>query len=190
MGVTRTIDYKGIPTMQAVGAFDTFSNFFKEEKFEIVIEIGTAFGGLSTFLYEQSLIYKFKFITYDKFSDRLLEKIPNPEFEFRNKNCFDELVKNEIIEILSNKKCLLLCDGGNKKEEFNIFCKYLDSNSYIMAHDYSPDEKYFLENIRGKIWNWFEIKDDDVKDSLEEYVTKSKYYNIFLNVVWLSCVKK
>jgi cephalosporin hydroxylase len=190
MGVTRTIDYKGIPTMQAVGAFDTFSNFFKEEKFEIIIEIGTAFGGLSTFLYEQSLIYKFKFITYDKFSDRLLEKIPNPEFEFRNIDCFSENGKQEIIEALLSKKTLLLCDGGNKKNEFNLFSEYIQHGSYIMAHDYSPDREYFEKEVRGKIWNWFEISDEDVSESLINYVEKSNYYDEFLEVVWLSCVKK
>lgn len=188
--VTRTIDYKGIPTMQALGAFDAFVKFFQQEKFDIVIEIGTAYGGLSKFLHDQSLIHNFEFITYDKFSNRLFENIPNPEFDFRNKNCFEESTKSEIINILKKNKCLLLCDGGNKKDEFNLFSDHIQYDSFIMAHDYSPDEDYFKSTVKGKIWNWFEIKDSDISESLGKKVIKSKYYDDFLNVVWISCVKK
>ena len=43
MSVTRTIDYKGIPTMQAKKAFQVFESFFSNEKIELVIEIGKFF---------------------------------------------------------------------------------------------------------------------------------------------------
>ena len=59
-----------------------------------------------------------------------------------------------------------------------------------MAHDYSPDREYFEKEVRGKIWNWFEISDEDVSESLINYLEKSNYYDEFLEVVWLSCVKK
>ena len=190
MSVTRTIDYKGIPTMQAKKAFQVFESFFSNEKIELVIEIGTAYGGLSKFLHDQSQIFGFKFITYDRYKDRLFDKIPNPEFEFRNIDCFSENGKQEIIEALLSKKTLLLCDGGNKKNEFNLFSEYIQHGSYIMAHDYSPDREYFEKEVRGKIWNWFEISDEDVSESLINYLEKSNYYDEFLEVVWLSCVKK
>ena len=188
--ITRTIDYKGIPTIQAVNAFQVFKEFFLNEKFDVVIEIGTAYGGLSKFLHEQSKVHKFKFITYDKHSDRLFAKIPKPKFIFRNTDCFSDKGKQEIIDVLQSKKTLLLCDGGNKKDEFNLFSEYIQEGSYIMAHDYSPDKDYFDKKVFGKIWNWFEISDEDVSKSMDNFVKKSDYYTKFLEVVWLSCVKK
>lgn len=190
MGVTRTINYKGIPTMQNPNAFEVFEEFFKKEKFDTVIEIGTAYGGLSQFLYEQSILHGFSFITYDRYKERLHDNIPAPQFDFRNIDCFSEEGKEQIIECLSTNKTLLLCDGGNKKNEFNLFAPYLQHGSYIMAHDYSPDNSYFEKTVRGKIWNWFEISDKDVAESLKNHVKKSDYYDKFLSVVWLSCTKK
>ena len=190
MSVRRVIEYKGIPTMQAPQTLKVFEEFFTNEKFDVVIEIGTAYGGLSTFLHEQSILHGFEFITYDRYKDRLLEKIPVPEFDFRNIDCFSEKGQIEIIETLLSNKTLLLCDGGNKKIEFYVFSKFIQHGSYIMAHDYSPDREYFEKKVKGKIWNWFEISDKDVAVSLNSYVEKSSYYDKFLEVVWLSCVKK
>ena len=97
----------------------------------------------------------------------------------------------EIVDILLNNKCLLLCDGGDKVKEFNIFGKYLTPGSYIMAHDYASNKNNFKEEVKDKIWNWFEIQDSDVQLVMNEYnIIKSKYYKQFSSVAWLQCIKK
>ena len=55
-----------IKVQQVYGIFDVFEKFFLKEKFDHVLEIGMSHGGLSLFLYEQSLKYNFCFQTYDK----------------------------------------------------------------------------------------------------------------------------
>ena len=166
--------------------------FFENESFEYVIEIGTSYGGLSLFLNEQSNIHNFKFITYDISDVRIKKawldnKIP---FDYRIEDCFSTNTSNFIITLLKENKCLLLCDGVNRVEEFNFFSQFITSGSYIMAHDYSTNKDYFNKNIRDTVWNWFEIEDADIMPSVDDYnLIKPEYYEKFKDVVWV-CYKK
>ncbi len=192
--------YKDIKTQQNPNTFQVFENFFTTENFDYVIEIGTSYGGLSLFLHDQSLIHKFKFISYDwsgfkkgSWDNRrnALREMFNNEipFDFRDKNVFEHA--NEIIEILKNNKCLLLCDGGDKAKEFNIFGEHLTLGSYIMAHDYAIDSDVFDNEIRNKVWNWFEIQDSDIQETMDKNnIVKSNYFEQFKLVAWIQCIKK
>ena len=180
----------GIETAQVEEIVNIFPDFFKKEKFDIVIEIGTHLGGLSCWLYEQSKIFEFQFSSYD-IEDKLdmvrsiYNKIP---FDFRMMSALENLGKEEIETILlSNEKCLLMCDGGNKIKEFNLYAPKLKPKDFIMTHDYAPDKDYFKNHINGKIWNWFETYDDALDIELNNL--EKMYSNIFTPVVW-SCFKK
>ena len=184
--------FLNIPVQQVPNALNVFQEFFENESFEYVIEIGTSYGGLSLFLNEQSNIHNFKFITYDISDVRIKKawldnKIP---FDYRIEDCFSTNTSNFIITLLKENKCLLLCDGGNKVEEFNFFSQFITSGSYIMAHDYSTNKDYFNKNIRDTVWNWFEIEDADIMPSVDDYnLIKPEYYEKFKDVVWV-CYKK
>lgn len=184
--------FLNIPVQQVPNALNVFQEFFENESFEYVIEIGTSYGGLSLFLNEQSNIHNFKFITYDISDVRIKKawldnKIP---FDYRIEDCFSTNTSNFIITLLKENKCLLLCDGGNKVEEFNFFSQFITSGSYIMAHDYSPDKDYFYKNIRDEVWSWVEIEDADIMLSVDDYnLIKPEYYEKFKDVVWV-CYKK
>jgi len=184
--------FLNIPVQQVPNALNVFQEFFENESFEYVIEIGTSYGGLSLFLNEQSNIHNFKFITYDISDVRIKKawldnKIP---FDYRIEDCFSTNTSNFIITLLKENKCLLLCDGGNKVKEFNFFSKFITSGNYIMAHDYSTDKNYFDKNIRDKVWNWLEIEDADIMSSVDDYnLIKPEYYEKFKDVVWV-CYKK
>lgn len=192
MEIQRDFKYKGIPVQQNPLAFQEFENFFNQEKFDYVIEIGTSYGGLSLFLYEQSLVHKFKFITYDISTVRVEAKWQDPvPFDFRVEDCFSDKTKADIIKILKSKKCLVLCDGGDKPKEFNLFGEFLSKGSYIMGHDYSPNRNYFDEITKRKVWKWFEIQDSDVKEVMDAYnIKKSDYFEKFRDVAWISCIKE
>ena len=45
--------------------------------------------------------------------------------------------------IVSNKKCLLMCDSGDKNKEFNVYAPKCKIRDFIMTQDYAPDEKLF-----------------------------------------------
>lgn len=190
MVISRTL-YNGIPTQQCENFHLVFEKFFNNEKFDHVIEIGTAYGGMALFLYEQSLKHNFIFETYDIINHLMVKAYKNSnkhiKFTYHKQDCF----RSNIIHILRTKKCLLLCDGGNKIKEIKHFTKHIQTNSYIMAHDYARNKEYFKDNLNNKIWNWHEISDYNIEEVLNTYnVIKSEWYEEFSNVAWLSCVKK
>jgi len=194
--------HEGIRAQQNPNAFQMFDKFFNENQFDFVIEIGTSFGGFSLYLYEQSIQHGWDFITYDysKFkngiwSDRRrdLKNIWDGElkFDFRDKDVFHQDTIDEISHIIKNNKCLVLCDGGDKPKEIQIYSQYLQSGSYIMGHDYSPSKQYHKQHHKGKVWNWLELMDSDVEDTIQEYNLQkpSEYYQGFCDVVWLCLIK-
>jgi hypothetical protein len=58
-----------------------------------------------------------------------------------------------------------------------------------MAHDYSENREIFEEKINGKIWNWFEISNDDINKSCIDNNLIIYKKEIFENVVW-TCRQK
>tara|TARA_B100000035_G_C20875091_1_gene497992 strand:+ start:123 stop:746 length:624 start_codon:yes stop_codon:yes gene_type:complete len=202
----RDFKYKGVPTQQATNVHEAFETFFDENTFDYVLEIGTSYGGLSLFLYEQSLKHNFNFITYDyldfkngKWAHRINslkqaqpETWENSKHLFKNQDIFTEESVSELSAILKNNKCLLLCDGGDKVREFNLYSEYIQPGSYIMAHDYASDKDYFSKHISGKIWNWHEIQDSDIIEKVNEHNLSKcpQYYDAFRKVVWACFTKE
>jgi len=183
-------NFNGIKVQQRKEIFDIFPPFFKEEKFEKVLEIGTFNGGFSSYLWELSQEHNFEFKTYD-IEERLQSvrthygDIP---FNFTQTDVWQGSGMEEIINQISesNKKCLVLIDGGAKNKEFNLYAPYLKVNDIIMTHDYAPSRQYFNEHIYKKIWLYLESWDDKLeweKNYLE------KIYPEFQKVVW-SCFRK
>jgi hypothetical protein len=82
-----------------------------------------------------------------------------PKTKFVKKSFRSKKVKDGIT--------LVLCDGGNKIEEFKILSKYIKKGDFIMAHDYARDEKKFLDDINLKFWNWHEIQESDISNACE-----------------------
>lgn len=175
--------------MQTPIAIDVFEEFFKYNKFDYIIEIGTAGGGWSIFLKEQSDIMNSRFITYD------IQNYPQKTSEFKDKNidfrlqsCFE--VSEDIIKIItSDNRIALFCDGGDKIKEFNYFSEYLKIGDFIFAHDYAPTYARFVNEVRGKWWDWCEITDEYISDAF----TKNKLVKFlpskFLKSAWMAAYK-
>ena len=87
---------------------------------ELIIEIGTWKGGFSVFL--RSIFPNAEIHTFD------VAKFGNPQAKAKAfkkhkikaylENCFDSKLFIDLVK--SSKKKLLLCDGGNKINEFNF----------------------------------------------------------------------
>src|SRR5690554_3807034 len=92
--------YKQHRIQQHPNIITTFPSFFEKEKFNTVIEIGTAQGGFAIFLGEQSIEHNFKFVTYDieQFSP-VSDHIKNLNIDMRVGNTFEQKTINEIIEL-------------------------------------------------------------------------------------------
>jgi predicted O-methyltransferase YrrM len=201
MQVKGHYTYKNLIISQHTSVGESFERLIKEIKPSQVLEIGTAFGGLTLLirdLLDSNGLKKTKLITYDVYEPNfLVEKVKQGvDIDVRIKNIFNyqynELInKDEISKIIqSNGVTLVLCDGGSKKNEFRILSDYLKPGDVIMAHDYAPNENYFQEYINNKIWNWLEIQDSDINDSCVKNNLVPYMEEDFRKVVWVCKIKK
>jgi hypothetical protein len=165
--------YKDLHTTQQVPNIKSFfEKLLINESFNIVIELGTSLGGLTYIIddIKQEFNLNYTIHTFDYSYKDYVEK------QLNQRGCFyynlderDEEYRKTVINLLKNNgKALLLCDGGNKIEEFNLYSQFLKNHDFIMAHDYCYDSEIFHENIENKYWNWFEISYNDIKESIDK----------------------
>ena len=179
--------YQGLRNQQNPKAFKVFSDFFSKNKdFDLIVEIGSGFGGLTKLLFDESKKINSKFITYD-INKNNCDNIKNIDsnIDIRCKDVFDVFTFNEIEQEINNtNKVLVICDGGNVSKEFNDYASIIKKGDVIMAHDYAPNKQIFETKYKGKIWDWLEISDKDISKSVSNYGLVD-IYNEFNDVAWV-----
>jgi len=193
--------YRGVTLMQHENVAIPFHLLLQQVKPKRVLEIGTSHGALTLLtrdLLDELELYETQIKSYDVFSisQEYVANMPvkGKSIEFIIKNIFndtyDSLKDNEIVDyIQSPGTTLVLCDGGSKKNEFKIISPYLKRGDIIMAHDYAPNQDYFENNIKDKIWNWWEIQDSDIESAVVENNLKPYMEKEFREVVWVCKIK-
>jgi hypothetical protein len=119
------------------------------------------------------------------------------KIDFRIKNVFNQPYSDLDIQHVEEVKSfiqqsgttIVMCDGGSKRNEFNILTPFLKSGDIIMAHDYAPNSEYFETYINGKVWNWHEIEDAHIAECSQKYELEPYLQEEFQKVVWV-CKKK
>ncbi len=183
--------YKRIEVSQVIGALQVINENFLNQ-FETIVEIGSYFGGLSLWINDHKK-ESTTFVSYD-IDANLNQAVKNGHvLDFRIADCFSDDGKKEIINFINLPgKCLLICDGGNKNEEFNVFSKYLKQDDVIMLHDFSTDEDIFKQ--LGNYWQWpygNESQYAAIEDSIEKNDLKQiDNFDDFLSTFWGVYVKK
>lgn len=175
--------YKGQKTLQVYGVENAFIelNNNLQNPVKTIIEIGTDFGGLTNLLSDLPISREARIHTFDINKERFISY--NDKIIFHNEDVFSVEAKIETL-IQNEGTTLLLCDGGNKKEEFKIFHKYLKSGDIIMAHDYASNMQDFYINYINKIWNWLEFENSFADfPNLEPFMQ-----DVFKKYVW--CIRK
>ncbi len=187
--------FDGHSSQQFHGTYEVFYDFISEVKPKRILEIGTALGGFTTFLKIccEELNLDTNIRSYDIHSKPWYEDIINRGVDIRIENIFSEDFKeinNEVIDYIKGDGItIVLCDGGCKVEEFNLISKYIKPGDFILAHDYSENREVFETKINGKIWNWFEISDLDIRQSTVENKLNIYKKDTFENVAW-TCRRK
>lgn len=178
----------GFKMTQRPEVFMIFNYLFNNEIFEKIIEIGTHKAGTSLFLAYCAFAKNMEFHTFDielkESVARNLVKELNGILHVADTFSIDGI--NTIKQLIQSPgRVLLLCDGGNKIKEFNIFSKYLKSRDVIMAHDYFPTKK----DLKKSFWKSCEITDKAVRNSCIKYNLKPFYQENFKDIVWLSRIR-
>jgi hypothetical protein len=164
-------------TPKVIEAFEGILN-----KFDRIIEIGSGRGGFTTWLYSKNK----NIVSYD--IENRLENISIPIKVFKNSDCFEKTTFDEIIDLIQKDgKVLVLCDGGNKEKEFNVFSKYLKKNDVIMLHDYTDNINNF-QSLKHK-HKWVSRYESHIENIDIHGLIKYEYEK-FKNVFWGSFKKQ
>ncbi len=168
---------------QKEGVMGAFHSFFKEEKFDRVIEIGTWTGVLSLFLAD---IHQENFYTFD-IKNFIKKDIAKRLHETSANIYMEDIFKTDKIQPLLEDKgrVLLLCDGGYKPKEIRKFAPMIKDDDIIMAHDYFAD---LGEWKKRQIWKCCEVVSKDFDQF--DYLEKNEWSGLFEDYVWGLRVKR
>jgi hypothetical protein len=182
---------------------EIFQKFLFDLKPQRILEIGTFHGGLTLLLRDildniglNNAIIK----TYDINNQEFLKPlVKDRKVKVETKNIFNDsytdfVNQKEEIEISNFIKqpgvSLVMCDGGCKKCEYNLLAKFLKEGDVIMAHDYAPDEEYFQQYMKDKVWNWLEINDLDIDKTNTQYNLVPYLQDMMQSVAWCSRISR
>ena len=189
--------FHGFLAMQRPEVEQAFKEFIEREKPTLIVEIGTAFGGLAMALHKNAL--NAKFITFDIYENSSSHELYNHDVDFRVENIFYPVQTwNEPYRLRSNIKKefnkyksprLFLCDGGSKISEYNCLAKFLRSGDILMAHDFAYNEKFSKINLDEGVWAWSEIMNCNIIDVMQQ--NSISYYDMrtWEKLAW-ACTKK
>jgi hypothetical protein len=187
-------DYKW-SAQQNHKAFETFFYFIKEVRPKRILEIGTSIGGFISFIKDTctKLNIECDILSLDINEFPWYEEIRQMGVDLRVENVFDSTystVSQYVIDFIqSDGTTIVLCDGGSKKDEFRILSNYLKVNDFILGHDYAYDNEVFINQINGKIWNWFELSEKDIEESCKINNLIDYRRDVFQSVVWVCKMK-
>jgi hypothetical protein len=187
--------FMGMTAQQTHEVYEVFYNFLNEVKPVRILEIGTALGGFTQFLkwVSEEINHPIDILSYDIYGRSWYDDMINDGIDVRIEDIFTDnyqRVKQEVIDFIQQDGVtVVLCDGGNKIGEFNVLSNFIKSGDFIMAHDYGENKEVFETKINRKLWNWFEISNDNIEESCVS--NNLDYYNkeTFENVVW-TCRQK
>lgn len=186
--------YMGHGAQQNPHAYEAFYNFLKEVKPKRILEIGTGMGGftMALKLIIDDLELDTDLRSYDINGTFMTNTLLENKIDVRLENIFDgDNVDSEVIEyIQSEGTTVVLCDGGNKIFEFGVLSPLIKSGDFIFAHDYSKNEEYFQSHVNFKLWNWLEIQDSDIEDSVVKHNLEPFMAEEFQKGVWVCKIKK
>lgn len=187
--------FMGHTAQQSHNAYQIFYDFIKEIKPNRILEIGTALGGFTEFLkiIIDELDLDTKILSYDIYERPWYYQMIEKGIDVRVENIFNEDWTGIIPEveeyIKENGITIVLCDGGWKIGEFRVLSKIIKPGDFILAHDYSYNKEIYESEIKNKIWNWCEITENDIKDSVIENNLKPYKEDIFAKAVWTCKIK-
>jgi hypothetical protein len=176
-------------------AFETFFYFLKEVRPTRILEVGTSKGGFTYFLNESCKVLNLDchILSLDINEYPWYPKMIESGIDLRIENVFDENyteVKDYIKDFISSEgTTVVLCDGGNKQKEIEVLSNYLKDGDFILGHDYAYDKETFTEKINGKIWNWLELTESDIKDTCLKNNLVDYRRELFESVVWVCKMK-
>lgn len=139
--------------------------------FANIVEIGSSYNGLSVFLALYCNLspktphtgrnpYRTQFYTFDievrNFDGVCFLRQMGANFVIGD-TLKDQNVIDTIRQIISSPgRTLLICDGGDKIKEFELYAPFLKQGDFVLVHDYSVDAAEAAIKKAAGIWAFHE----------------------------------
>ena len=139
--------YCGYPATQAPIDYVIWTRILDEHPVELIVELGTAWGGFALYLSHLATAHGIGFVTFDRVDHRTA----GPDRTFGNREaaaadlgdafvCADVLANPEVvIGAIRGRRVVLLCDNGDKPREVALFAPELRPGSVLVAHDWGTE---------------------------------------------------
>jgi hypothetical protein len=148
----------------------------------------------------KTLGYSYEFRSYDIYEHPWYHRLPEEGIDLRIENLFDQPYKGfnwderdrvqELINFIQSPgTTLVMCDGGHKIAEFELFSDIIKPGDFIMAHDFSWTWEIFQNEIKEKIWDWCEISGENVAEAIARNRLDPYMKDEFQAVAW-GCMRK
>lgn len=170
-GLRAGISFWGLRMGQNENALPAFDRLFKvleemEDRPARIVELGTWHGGMSVLFHIYCKTVGAEFVTFDRNDPR-----PPGHKELHEALGIDwrqgdirERVEEIGALIGQPGVTILVCDAGDKPWQVRTFAPFLKPLDVLLAHDYAPDRETFMREVRGHIWDHFELCDSDVAE--------------------------
>lgn len=161
--ITGLSYYRSVPLQQHEKTCGVFCDLLSRVRPARLLEIGTRTGGFTLMLADVCGDAAIR--TYDILQSPNQELLLQRGIDSRVGDVF-ALEKEIGAYIQQPGKTMVLCDGGDKPREVKTFAPYLKPGDHILAHDYAADAEIFERDMRGQRWNWCEIVDADIAETI------------------------
>jgi cephalosporin hydroxylase len=148
--------WKGITILKMPSDIQLYHEVIWENKPDLIIEIGTKFGGLSLYLQDQlDLIGNGGKVATVDVSDQVKEKDPRITYILRNS--IHEDTRKELFEMAKDKKVMMILDGNHNRNqvkwELHYYKDIVTSGQYMVVEDcYSKTGELYGP---GEAKDWF-----------------------------------
>ena len=148
------------------GSIYKITEIVKELQPELIIELGTGYGGMTLLFYDMCPNAEIHTFDNKKMYSSRINRV-----NYYNQNIIKH--NNTIINLCSDKRHkLLYCDNGNKIFEVNNYGCYLDIGDVLGVHDW--ESEIFYSDVKNLLDGWFDPVEEN--EWFEENNFSSRFF--------------
>jgi len=141
-GFLHSIDWMGIPTRKMVTDIWVYHEIIFETKPDLIIEIGSFYGGSTLFLAQmQGIIGNGEVLSIDTSHDYFIAE--HPRIQKITGDCSDPKVLDSVRRLVENKKVMVIHDGDHTaaavERDIQLYADFVSPSLYLIIEDGAVD---------------------------------------------------